>query len=155
MRSQAPAISFFASLYATLAFAKGAAIIAGYVYHDTNHDGQRKEEEKPFDKITVHMKQLTERKNETKAFEIQTDSYGYFHFRIPVDNISSYMIKIILPKGYKTVDSNPIILSDLKPNTQKIVEFGLVPSGEAVPSPSKKPLPTSQPTKTPQISPIQ
>ena len=54
------------------------------------------------------------------------------------------MIKLVLPKGYKTDEANPLILSDLKPNTQHIVEFGLIPSGEVVLTPTKKPTPTKE-----------
>jgi|SRR6185369_10363551 len=118
----------------------GQASIAGYVYHDTNRDGERKEEEKPFKDVTIRMKVLKENGQEDKTLtEIKTDSYGYFSFRFPVDGVSSYMIKVVIPQGYQTVTSNPVIISDLKPNAQKIVEFGLAPSGDVpIPSPTRK-----------------
>ncbi|HSA83497.1 MAG TPA: SdrD B-like domain-containing protein [Patescibacteria group bacterium] len=133
-----------------MTFEKGSLQVAGYIYHDTDQDGERKSEEKPFKGVTVQMQQLKEGKGETTALEEQTDTYGYFSFRVPFDNASSYMIKLVLPKGYKTVHANPVILSDLQPNTQNIVEFGLIPSGEAIPSPTKKVTPTKEPpTPTP------
>ncbi len=130
---------------ATLAFAKGESIIAGYVYHDNNRDGKREAEEKPFKDIKIQMKILTEQTS-SKTYDSTTDSYGYFSFRFPSNSEESYMIKFVLPKGYKTVDANPLIISDLKPNTQKIVEFGLTPSGDFVPSPTHKPTVTPKPT---------
>lgn len=131
-------------------FEDGSLTIAGYVYHDDNHDGERKAEEKPEKNVTIQIKQLTEGQEDTTQLEAKTDTYGYFSFRVPVDEINSYMIKLVLPRGYKTVTSNPIILSELKPNTQNIVEFGLIPSGEFIPSPTRKPTATPNPaTPTP------
>lgn len=129
-----------------MAFAKGEGNIAGYVYHDNNHDGKREAEEKPFKDIKVQMKILTENGTDShKVLDSTTDSYGYFNFRFPSNTSESYMIKIVLPKGYKTVDANPLIISDLRPNTEKLVEFGLTSSGEAIPSPTRKP--TAKPTE--------
>lgn len=129
---------------ATLAFAKGESIIGGYVYHDNNRDGKRESEEKPFKDIKIQMKILTEQKS-GKTYDSTTDSYGYFSFRFPSNTTESYMVKIVLPKGYKTVDANPLIISELEPNTQKIVEFGLIPSGEVISTPSRKPTATPKP----------
>lgn len=132
---------------ATLAFANGESVIAGYVYHDNNRDGKREAEEKPFADVTIQMKILTENKNEKqKNFESTTDSYGYFVFRFPSSTADSYMVKLVLPRGYKTVDANPLIISDLKPNTQKVVEFGLAPSGDIPLSPTRRPTVTPKPT---------
>lgn len=137
---------------ATLAFSNGEGVITGYIYHDNNRDGKREAEEKPFKDVKIQMKILTENnKKSNKTFENTTDSYGYFIFRFPSNSADSYMVKIVLPKGYKTVDANPIIITDMKPNTQKIVEFGLTPSGEFVPSPTHKPTatPTTEISPTP------
>lgn len=137
---------------AKLTFSNGEGIIAGYVYHDNNKDGKRESEEKPFGNIKVQLKTLTEEnEGDTKTFDAMTDSYGYFSFRFPNLSSNSYMIKVVMPQGYKTIDSNPLILSDLKPNTQKIVEFGLAPSGNITLTPTRKPTvkPTEEPSPTP------
>lgn len=136
---------------AALAFAKGESFIAGYVYHDTNRDGKRESEEKPFKDVKVQMKILTEQDDKSgKTYDSTTDSYGYFSFRFPSNTAESYMVKIVLPKGYKTVDANPLIISDLLPNTQKIVEFGLTLSGNVTPTPTRKPTTSpNQATPTP------
>jgi hypothetical protein len=132
---------------ATLAFAKGEGNIAGYVYHDNNRDGKREAEEKPFSEVKIQMKILSENTNEDyKVFDSITDSYGYFNFRFPSNTEESYMVKIVVPKGYKTVESNPLIISDLTPNTEKLVEFGLIPSGTVPLTPTRKP--TATPTES-------
>ena len=131
-----------------LTFANGTTTITGYIYHDTNHDGQRGSEEKPFKAIPVQIKKLKQGKD-SQLFEAQTDTYGYFSFKLPLEEQTSYMIKIIPPKGYKTEASNPLILSELRPNLQNIVEFGLISNDEAIPSPSRKPTSlTPSPTTT-------
>lgn len=142
---------------ATLAFANGESNITGYVYHDTNRDGKRETGEKPFADVKIQMKILTEvTSDKQKIFDSTSDSYGYFNFRFPSSSDESYMVKIVLPKGYKTATTNPLIISDLRPNTQKIIEFGLTPNGDIpIPSPTRKvtPKPTKDPeavTPTPQ-----
>lgn len=134
---------------ATLAFSHGQGVIAGYIYHDNNRNGKREAEEKPFEDISVQMKILKENKTENHtSFDLTTDTYGYFSFRFPSNASESYLIKLILPKGYKTVDSNPLIISNLKANTEKIVEFGLAPTSDILTSPSRKPQPKADPSLT-------
>lgn len=134
---------------ATLAFSSGFATITGYVYHDDNSDGERKEEEKPIAQVRILLEELSEDDKDTVLSDTTTDSYGYFSFNFNVKSSNAYMVKVVLPKNYKTVDTNPIIISDLKPNGQKIVEFGLVPFGEALTiSPTRKPAPKADPTLT-------
>lgn len=132
---------------ARLTFSNGEGLIAGYVYHDNNKDGKREAEEKPFEDIKIQMKIVTEKNEEDgKTFDAVTDSYGYFSFRFPNTTATTYMLKVVVPQGYKTVDSNPLILSDLTPNMQKIVEFGLSPSGNVPLTPTRKPTATPKPT---------
>lgn len=130
---------------AALTFSNGEGLITGYVYHDNNRDGKREAGEKPFADVKVQMKILTEGNTDQHVtFDATTDTYGYFSFRFPAKSEQSYMVKIVLPKGYKTPDTNPIIIADLKANVQKIVEFGLIPLSNVTPSPSRKP--TAKPT---------
>jgi hypothetical protein len=128
----------------------GKTVIAGYVYHDNNKDGQREEEEKSFPDVLVQMKELKDTHEDGQILsEVKTDSYGYFSFRVNVNKTSSYMVKVFLPKHYSSVNTNPIILADLKPNVQKIVEFGLVPDeGMPTPTPTHKPVPKATATPT-------
>lgn len=122
-----------------MTFANGEGIIEGYVYHDTNRDGKREAEEKPFSDVKMEMKILTEDNSKQQTLDATTDTYGYFSFHFPSNSKDSYMIKLVLPQNYQTVDTNPVIVSDMQPNTQKIVEFGLALSGDITPSPTNKP----------------
>ena len=136
-----------------LTYSDGAAMLAGYIYLDTNRDGSRDEDEKPFEKITIQVTQLKEKTDNVFSQEQTTDTYGYFNFRLPIETQTSYMLKIVVPKEYKTAAANPIILSDLAPNQQQIVEFGLIPSGEAIPTPTKEPTPTETPAPIEETTP--
>lgn len=130
-----------------LSSSRGQATIAGYIYHDTNQDGQRQAEEKPFANVKVQMKELKEGEETHQILDAQTDSYGYFTYHFSIDSQNSYMIKIVFPKGYTTANVNPLIISEMQPNTQKLVEFGLIPNGEFIPSPIKKITPSPTSTK--------
>lgn len=134
----------------TMTFADGEGIIAGYVYHDINRDGKRETGEKPIPSVKVQMKILKEGEpDQHTTFDATTDTYGYFNFRFPAKSQETYMVKVVLPQGYKTQDANPLIISDLKTNTEKIVEFGLIPLSNVTPSPTRKPTATEAPTATP------
>lgn len=117
----------------------GQGSLAGYIYHDNNANGQREEEEKPFDNVKIQLRILRENGDNTKSLmDTITDSYGYFSFRFTSEQTSNYMLKVVVPANYKAVNANPLIISDLKPNSQKIVEFGLVTFGDALISPTDK-----------------
>jgi hypothetical protein len=110
---------------------------SGYVYHDTNQDGQRQLEEKPFPGVTIKLtyarkngeKSNNEKKDFTETTDIKTDSNGYFLFQ-PANQLPdslSYTIQLVLPPGYKTIDTNPVIFTKEHRNTKEIIEFGLFP----------------------------
>ena len=126
----------------------GQGSLAGYIYHDNNNNGQREEEEKPFANVKIQLKILSENGSNNKSLmDTTTDSYGYFSFHFTSEQANSYMLKVVVPANYQAVNANPLIISDLKPNTQKIVEFGLVSIGgmplisptPKTPTPSKSP----------------
>lgn len=123
----------------TMTFANGEGIIEGYIYHDINRDGKREPEEKPFSDVKMEMKVLSDDNTQQKTSDATTDTYGYFSFHFPSNSKDSYMVKLVLPQNYQTIDTNPVIVSDMQPNTQKIVEFGLAASGDITPSPTKNP----------------
>ncbi|HZE86938.1 MAG TPA: SdrD B-like domain-containing protein [Methylomirabilota bacterium] len=117
----------------------GLGFISGYVYHDDNKDGQRESEEKPFANVVINIKQIKDNDTEGGISNMKTDSYGYFRFRFSLTSSSrsSYVVKLIIPSGYKTVDTNPVVIADSTLTTQKLIEFGLFPP---------KSLPTLSPT---------
>lgn len=118
----------------------GQGSISGYIYHDDNADGQREDGEKPFAGVKIQMKILQPNGNDNQStFETTTDPYGYFSFRFPVDPANSYLLKVVVPNNYKAVNANPLIIADLKPTMQKIIEFGLTPSGSLLITPTAKP----------------
>ncbi len=117
--------------------AKAISSFSGYVYHDINQDGQRQLEEKPFQGVTITLtygdknseKRTTGKKEFNETTEIKTDSNGYFLFQAPNQLPDSfiYTIQIVLPTGYKTIDTNPVLFTKEHRNTKEIVEFGLFP----------------------------
>lgn len=132
-------------------FTPGPGIIAGYVYADENKDGERGNEEKPLQGITIQIKQLNQK--ETKQTTLKTDSHGYFRARFTLNpaNPTSYAISVRLPANYEATNANPIIIADFRPGKDRIVEFGLF-SNRPTPSITKKlnitPKITKQPTKS-------
>ena len=84
-----------------LSFSNAKGSIAGYVYHDTNQNGERETDEKPFKDVSVQMQMLKENDENGKISEAQTDSSGYFKFNFYFSSSDklSYMIKIVLPKN--------------------------------------------------------
>jgi hypothetical protein len=107
--------------------------IAGYIYKDTNQNGQRDAGEQPFPSINVKVtivdkNTLTPAPGQAAlATTVATDENGYF--TLPLKNsgndLHSYLLQVILPNGYKTIDTNPLLLPDLGSDTQKTVEVGL------------------------------
>ncbi len=116
--------------------ASGFGFISGYLYHDDNKNGERDPGEKPFEGVTVRIKQIKPdgaidepSKVGNLNTELVTDLNGYFRFRFTKmhpDN-TSYSVKAILPDKYKTINTNPLILSSFPRDNQIIVEFGLFP----------------------------
>lgn len=123
-----------------LSFATGQATIAGYVFHDDNKDGERQEEEQPAKNIPVELRALKDTGQNDKTLTDMTDSYGYFSFRLTINTTYSYLVKIIAPKNAVVTTSNPVALSDMKPNMQKIIEFGLNSGSVTTPSVTKNPI---------------
>ena len=91
--------------------------ISGYIYLDNNTDGERQYGEKG---ITNVQLKITKKKLITF---ITSDQNGYFKYKFP-NTDSTITIELILPKGYKTINTNPRILN-LQNNIQNILEFGI------------------------------
>lgn len=146
---------------------QGFGSISGYVYIDTNKNGEREAEEKPYAGAAIKVSQI---KKEADAFmdtkgndgkvvntisEVKTDSLGYFKFRFSNTNPNSltYMVKLELPNGYTTINTNPVIFSGMKNDAQEVLQFGLFPLN-AVNQPTS-PTPTLRivgpPTGAPQV----
>jgi hypothetical protein len=108
----------------------GSHIFSGYVYHDDNKDGVRQQGERPYPKIKVQLKEYigVKTSDETYTQETLTDTTGYFTFKIPNKTAKfSYALKVILPNGYKTINTNPTLFPSANSDTQELVEFGLFP----------------------------
>ena len=137
----------------------GSGSISGYVYLDQNQNGQREQGETPVPNATVKITQVNENGNESDgsqaaraATTLQTDQYGYFKFPFPnvLPDSFSYIVKLMLPAGYKTINTNPIVLSDLHRDTKRIVSFGIFPLHSlTISTPSTTCLGTNCPNPTP------
>lgn len=108
----------------------GSVVISGYVYHDTNKNGERDLEEKPYPGVSIKKTTILLQTEEAQEdATVITDSSGFFkfHFSHHFPDPSSYIIKILLPDGYKTINTNPLIISDLPQEAKETLEFGLFP----------------------------
>ena len=128
-------------------------MIVGYVYYDQNQNGQRNRNEKPFPEAIITIEKL--KRNEVKTnnresvpAEIKADTFGYFSYTFANSTPDSeeYIVKLKLPDGYKTITTNPTILSGLHKDMKQIIEFGLFPLTNIVPTTAN---PTAQPTCMP------
>lgn len=125
---------------------QGYGYISGYVYYDQNKNGEREAEEQPFVGATVSVTQLKKNNNQAisadgkvvnTVSELKTDSLGYFKFRFAnVDpNSVTYTVRLELPNGYKTINTNPVVFTNLKGGTQEVLQFGLFPlQGVTIPA---------------------
>jgi len=129
-----------------LSQSQGQGSLSGYVYLDQNQNGERDMEEKPFSNATVRITQVSNNPQHSKPrnsnVALKTDSNGYFIFKLSQSSTTSitYLIKVDLSDGYKTMNTNPVVFSSLPQNTQEIVEFGLYNAN--IPTPSCMPRPT-------------
>jgi len=115
--------------------------ISGYVYLDANKNGERETEEKPFPNASIKVTQI-QRNGKTSADRngnagkvvntvtpLTTDSLGFFKFRfsnIAPDSIT-YTVELVLPDGYKTIATNPVVFSGMHKDAKETIEFGLFP----------------------------
>jgi hypothetical protein len=109
--------------------------VSGYVFTDTNQNGERESQERAYPGATIRVTKLNgQGSNGATAVaqivsEVKTDANGYFRYTLPAtpQQPTSYVIKLILPAGYKTIDTNPVVLSSAGTNDKEVVEFGLFP----------------------------
>jgi hypothetical protein len=109
----------------------GSVVISGYVYYDNNKNGERDLEEKPYPGVRIKMATILLQKEDIQEDStVITDSNGFFkfHFSHLYPDTSNYMIKLLLPNGYKTINTNPLIMSDLPQEAKETLEFGLFPT---------------------------
>lgn len=114
--------------------------IAGYIFHDDNQNGLRDPEEKPFTGVEIKITTINKGISDVHArvaqivSDISTDSNGYFFYRIsdPTPQASEYVIRILPPNGYKTINTNPIIMSDLTPQSTRLLQVGLFQIGSII-----------------------
>ena len=112
--------------------------IAGYVFQDNNQNGIRDPEEKPYPHLSIKISTIKKSSDLTgKVAQIvsdtTTDSYGYFFYNISDPNTRTleYVVRVNLPNGYKTIDTNPVLLNDLTTQSKQILQFGLFPIGKS------------------------
>jgi hypothetical protein len=113
----------------------GSRVVSGYIYHDTNKNGEREPGEQAFPGVTVRIKQIQDpgvvgsQDQIATTTDIKADNNGYFRYRFPAtqNSAASYSIKVMLPDKYKTITTNPVIIADITKNFQQIIEFGLFP----------------------------
>jgi hypothetical protein len=141
---------------------QGNGFISGYVYVDQNKNGERESEEKPFPDAVIKITQIKRNGDEllnkqgeagkvvNTVSEVKTDSLGFFKFRFSNLNPDSltYLVKLDLPSGYKTINTNPVVFSGIHKDGKEMIEFGLFPinavavtaapvSTSPIPSPSR------------------
>lgn len=107
--------------------------ISGYVFDDKNENGVRDSGEQGIQGVQIKITQISQiNKAQTKTNPdittiITTDASGFFKY--PLNNgpqsTPTFLVKLLLPTGYRTIDSNPVLLNNLHNDTQKILEFGL------------------------------
>ena len=135
---------------------RGTNAISGYVYLDQNKSGQRDREEKPFPNATIKITQENKgnsgpgnSNNQDLTVEVTTDSHGYFKYAFPnlLPDSTTFRVLLVLPAGYKTITTNPTILTNLHKDEKKTVEFGLIPlvSQTNTPPPAGGPTCTARP----------
>lgn len=107
--------------------------ISGYVYDDKNENGTREPGEEGIPGVQIKITQISQTGN-TRANAnpdittiVTTDSSGFFKYLLTngPQTAPAFLIKLLLPTGYKTINSNPILLNNVHNDTQKIIEFGL------------------------------
>lgn len=125
--------------------------ISGYVFYDTNKNGQRTSGEPGFPHATVTISSLKngdyKSQDQTTVYTTKTDANGYFTYHLSTSNsqTSTYFVTVTLPNGYKTLDTNPVIFSNLYDNNSEIVQFGLFSIVQATPIPICIPRPSCIP----------
>ncbi len=140
-----------------LAPQKGYGFVSGYVYLDQNQDGQRNYAEKAA--IGIPLKITQTNKNAVKTYQTQdlitalvTDENGYFKYSFsspqsapaPLNRDEAsidpelvegltFILQLDLPGDYKTINTNPRVLTNVTNETKEIIEFGIFPINSTSP----------------------
>jgi hypothetical protein len=122
--------------------------ISGYVFYDDNQNGHRDVNEKPYPKVSINVTQVrrdgsvnARGQNAAPIAQLQSDANGYFTYTYRSNNQFAYTIKVILPTGYKTIDTNPLYIMTADADVPKVIEFGLFPYTKVLTASSCAPRP--------------
>jgi hypothetical protein len=125
----------------------GNGYISGYIYLDQNEDGERNYSEKAAGGVQIKITQVNINagdKNQTSSLITTqtTDENGYFKYQLPESFTQTYslVIQLILPNGYKTINTNPLLLLNIKNDAKEITEFGIYPIKPVLYIPSSSPV---------------
>lgn len=123
--------------------------LSGYVYYDTNKNGVRDSGEQPYQGAMLKLYHTTAT-NEAKVevTTVTTDTGGFFTYNLTTpEGPGNYILKLLLPDGYKTINTNPVIFAGYSDQAKEIKEFGLFPisPSRVVPTLSQKPQVTCVP----------
>jgi hypothetical protein len=104
--------------------------ISGYIYNDINQNGQRDPGETGFPNAAITVSVLINGKQNSREIPVYrtlTDRNGYFIYRLSGTNPQDYTYFITLtpPSGYKTLNSNPVLFTNLQKDSTEVVQFGL------------------------------
>ena len=125
----------------------GNGSISGYVFLDDNKNGIRDPEEKPFPNASLKITQINpgnnsgQQKKTDTGSDVTTDSNGFFTYSFSnlLPDSTTYLVTLNIPAGYKTISTNPLMITDMHRNDQKIVAFGLFPYVPGIPPVISKP----------------
>jgi hypothetical protein len=109
--------------------------ISGYVFDDKNENGTRDPGEQGIQGVQIKITQITQTNNaqpKTKTNPditsiVTTDASGFFKYLLTngPQTAPAFLVKVLLPTGYRTINSNPVVFNNVHNDTQKILEFGL------------------------------
>jgi hypothetical protein len=107
--------------------------IAGYVFLDKNENGEREAEEPGIANVQIKVTQINQtptagdNSNADLISIDTTDSSGYFRYRLTTvsPTNASYSLKLLLPQNYKTINTNPVLFTNLPRNAKQLLQFGL------------------------------
>lgn len=110
----------------------GNGYISGYVFIDENRNGERDFSEKSAEGVQLKIIQVDKKAADSGQASnltaiLTTDANGYFIFKFPYPFSNDVLINVelVLPEGYKTVNTNPIKISGVNNSTKQIISLGI------------------------------
>jgi hypothetical protein len=103
--------------------------LSGYVYYDTNKNGIRDSGEKPYPGASLKLYHTPATYDEkVEITTVTADAGGFFTYNLAnPEGPGNYILKLILPDGYKTINTNPVIFAGYSDQAKEIKQFGLFP----------------------------